>query len=124
MLDLFAAPPEVVSGAVPRTIAPGVIWDEAAERRFVESVRYMVAHGLMGRGYPREDAERSSRLAIEAGLFRKMLRRELEEAARCRTDASKLEIDARWKRELGMVARNELVKLMRTPLPKNVLEAW
>lgn len=124
-MDLFSGVTGVSSGDVPREIAAGVVWDDEAERCFVDMVKAMTTFGLMGRGYSREDAERSARWAIEASLHRKAIKREIVAATRCRSPDQKREIAARWRRDLGQARADEIIRLMKdSHARKVVVEEW
>jgi hypothetical protein len=125
-VDLFAVAEAVpASGPVPRTLAPGVIWDEAAEIRFADGFRVMRTRGLAGRGYSIEDAARSMAWAVEAELHRKLIRREVEAGIRCGDDVvSKREIFARWRREYGQVRADEIARLTADYGAKQAVLKW
>lgn len=106
---MFSEATGISSGAVPREIAPGVIWDDAAERRFVEAVRHDITFGIMGNARPRADAEKSAREMIEAGLHSQFISRELVKAQRCGSPDAKRALVAEW-RKLGDVRAEELIR--------------
>lgn len=129
MTDLFdfAPAPVVSSGPVPREIAPGVVWDEAAEAEFRE------AHASLRRSFDGKwmlpqfapDVMREAIWAVEIRLHQRFVKARMQEANKVYDPAEKRALVARWLRDYGQARVDELTGLAKNAqFRREVVEAW
>lgn len=134
MDDLFAftAPaPEsasvVSSGPVPRTIMPGIVWDEAAEKSFRAAVAELRTKFDFKWSQARfaADVEREARWIVEIGLHQKFAKERMAEADRTWEPAEKRALVARWRAAYGATRTEMLVNMAKSEHLKRVIrEEW
>ena len=88
---------------VPRQIAPGVIWDEAAEASFL-NLREL----LIERGNDEVFAEREARWTTELVLHRRLVADQVRAAMACATPADKRALYGWWVKKLGQAQAERL----------------
>ena len=108
------------SGAVPRDLLPGVVWDAAAESRWEA-----LAADMVGRGLLPEDAEREARWAVEAELHRAFLKARVVEGVECKTPEAKRAMFKAWVSWYGEVRANRIADAIRhAGLCEKILKEW
>lgn len=109
----------MVSDLVPRTLPSGVVWDEAAQARFV-----VQRDALLVRGLDLESADREARWSVEGALCRARYRRELENARACVDDREKRALYARWQREYGPQRAAYLARVVKSADASKAVASW
>lgn len=107
------------SGAVPRVLQPGIVWDEAAEAAWVAAYRNLIASGL-----PAGDADREARWLVEADICRKFYRRNVERALSCRTNGEKRALYQGWVKEFGKQRAERLAGFVKNEKAREAALKW
>jgi len=116
--------PNISSGQVPRELAVGIVWDESAEKEFVDAYEDFV------RRYERSDsppefydfALREARWAVEIRLHQRFLQARLREGISCPSDQRKKLVE-KWTKLYGELRCQTIVRLLRDKdATKKILE--
>lgn len=111
--------PTPVSGEVPRTLVPGVVWDEAAEAHF--RTYYAL---VMERGGPEEFALRDAKWKVEIALHRAFIGQQMRAALGCKTTAEKRQLMSWWTNHFGAARAADLAKLARDESFPKTAATW
>lgn len=119
------------SGAVPREIMPGVIWDETAEKMFTDNLKSLMSRKPFSNlgVTPCFDFEKSaiqeSIWMVEIKLHQLFIKRRFNEASSCYTPNAKKLLVERWSGLYGRSRTDRLIRMFRNvELKKTVLEKW
>lgn len=97
------------SGTIPRELAPGVVWDDAAEEAYQERAAIMQHDGRM----PQEQAEQEARWAVELSLHHQFQTKQVARARACRTPQEKLALVAEWTEKYGKDRADRLISAVK-----------
>lgn len=107
------------SGAVPRELAAGVVWESPDEVAWLSRYRLLVASGL-----PAGDAEREARWIVEADLHRRFVRRNVEKALKCRTANDKRALYQEWIAQFGKARADALARAVKHDRLREAALKW
>lgn len=91
-------PDDLSSGAVPRELIKGVLWDAKAEAKFIDYVHGFLTMKLR---LTLADAIREAKWAVEAWLYRQMWYREISAAINCQNPSEKQRLVKDWIARYG-----------------------
>lgn len=110
----------IPSGNVPRTLCPGVEWDERAELRYIELTRQFRAKGMTG-----ADAGREARWAVEIALHQAFVKRLVIQGCECRTDEAKRAVFVEWRTRYGLEVAQSIAGIIKhDALREKVVKSW
>lgn len=115
----------ISSGVVPRELMPGIVWDEAAESRFVS-----LADGILAKANQKvdgwhESALREARWVVESDLHRKFIKACVIDANSCTSVVEKKAVITSWRKRFGDERASRLQRIVRDEkLNKTVVEKW
>lgn len=122
----------ITSGTVPRELAPGVIWDQAAEKDFVEKY-----NALMTRKKPfsnvaitsdfdvEKTAIQEAVWSVEIRLHQIFIKRRIMEADTCRAPFEKKRLVEKWSGLYGKRVTERLLRMVRNhDFRRIVLRDW
>lgn len=115
----------ISSGQVPRELIPGIVWDDAAESRFVLFAEQILAKANQKIDGWRESCLREALWAVETDLHRKFIKARVMEANRCTSNQDKRAVIANWRSKFGDERASRLQRIVRDEkLNKTVVEKW
>lgn len=115
----------ISSGVVPRELMVGIVWDEAAETRFVSMAEEILAKANQKIDGWREFSLREALWAVEADLHRKFIKARVLEANRCSSNEEKRSVITGWRKQFGDERASRLQRIVRDEkLNKTVVEKW
>lgn len=118
---------ELVSGAVPRELIPGVVWCEKAEAEFVEfATGFLRKQGNKAECHEIvESSIREARWAVEIRLHQRFCKARVVEANRCSSNVEKRAVIAKWRQLYGDERSSRLQRMVRDEkLNKTIVEKW
>lgn len=115
----------ISSGVVPRELIPGIVWDAAAESRFVSLAEAILAKANQKVDGWHESSLREALWAVESDLHRKFIKARVLEANRCTRNEEKRAVIANWRGLFGDERASRLQRIVRDEkLNKTVVEKW
>lgn len=120
----------ISSGIVPRELAPGVIWDEYAEKEFREKAESLLSRkktfvNIAYKDDVEQTAIREAVWAIEIRLHQIFIKKRIEEADRCFQPVEKRKLVERWSGLYGKPRTDSLLRMVRNnEFRRTVLRKW
>lgn len=108
------------SGAVPRQLAAGITWDQAAEDEYQAKLAALLDSGR----YSPEMCAREALWAVEGQICRAFYRREVLRANRCSSPFQKRVLFSEWQRDLGRARADSLARMVKDEKSNKAALSW